>query len=128
MCPIKTNEKAREGNTSFRKWAPTQRREGNPQEGGYAAGVESIQSKVEQEGSGLQEGYLPRKKKETERIPDAYSQRIYTLAKHLVKPMENQANKNVKIIHFWKTQKLYRKGNMIRVPYSLDQLLMLLVY
>lgn len=63
MCPIKTNEKAREGNTSFRKWAPTQRREGNPQEGGYAAGVESIQSKVEQEGSGLQEGYLPRKKR-----------------------------------------------------------------
>lgn len=63
MFPIEMNEKAREGNMNFRKWAPTQRRKGNFQEGGYAAGLETIQSKAEQEGAGLQEGYLPRKKR-----------------------------------------------------------------
>ena len=44
-------------NMSFMKWAPTQwRREGNFQEGRYLAGIENVESKEEQESSGLQEG------------------------------------------------------------------------
>lgn len=97
------------------KWAPTQwRREGNFQEGRYLAGIENVQSKEEQESSGLQEGCRQEKIKRKQRISDMLFEYVekknYTLMKHLVKHVENQANKRCEIL-LKKSQKLERKYN-----------------
>lgn len=56
----------------------------------YAADVKNIQSKMEQEGIASRKAVSKKRQTETIRCAWMYSEKIYMLEMHLVKPMEKE--------------------------------------